>query len=181
MYKEGVDWYRSASNQLAALSETHKVPLPVVCGITARLSPSISWKRNITATSNLLQGKDAIDGYSRNVDVARRLLAGEFGSTDCGVSASFPKTARKTFAFYHNLFRGDKSHHVTIDRWMIRASMNKQAAQDLPAEFAVAPRAYADLSNDVTAIAKRFRLPALQVQACIWLAIRVAWRKKAIP
>lgn len=180
MYSEGVKWYGTANSQLAALGDTYNVPFPVVCGIAARLSPSISWSRNIKATHNLLRGDKTIDGYARNVDVARKLLAGQYGVTDCGVSTSFPKTARKTFSFYHNLLHGNKSHHVTIDRWMIRATMSKDEATSLPSEFAIAPGAYTDISHDVTALSKKYKLKALQVQACIWLAIRAAWKKKEV-
>lgn len=178
LYHEGTKWYKTAHSQIAALSDYHKVPLAVTCGITARLSPSISWSRNITATDNLLRGKPTIDGYSRNVDIARKLLAGEWGTTDCGVSGSFPKNARKTFAFYHNLLHVTKSRFVTIDRWMIRAMYEEAQARELPAEFAVGPRAYRDASELIKQLGKRHKLHAIQVQACIWLAVRVKWNTK---
>jgi hypothetical protein len=174
---EGKNWYKNAHKSIRDIAVKHKLTLPVVCGITARLSPSISWNRNLIATTRLIEGEDSIDGYKRNVDIAHKILNGDFGKSDCDVSTSFPKTARKTFSFYHNLLRVNKSYHVTIDRWMLRAAVSEFHGKKFPSEFQIHRSVYEQISDDIRRIASKYNLFPIQVQACIWLEIRKSWNK----
>lgn len=175
LIKEGTIWYLKAHNEALNLAAEFDITLAMSAGIIARLSPSISWERNIIAARNLLAGKDTIEGYPNNVNIAKKIAAGEFGTTDCEVSLSFPSSSRKIFSFYHNLQYPNTSHHITIDRWMIRASMCRENARQLPTDSKVSQRVYDELSSRVITFGLDNNIHPLQLQAMIWLSIREDW------
>lgn len=173
-------WYPNTRSVMIKLSQQYKVTLPIVCGITARLSPSISWERNILATESVLRGESTVDGYAYNVDMARKIAAGQFGDTDCSVSFAFSRKALKTFAFYQNILKPQCSLRVTIDRWMIRASMPTSAAMQLESQIKISKHLYEHLEYTIQALAKKERVVACAYQATVWLAMRENWHSQAV-
>jgi hypothetical protein len=169
---EGKQWYSNSRLKIIRLANTYNKTIPQVAGITARLSPSISWGRNLIAAENLLRGETRIDGYGFNVEIAERIRDGFFGTTDIEVSYSFPVNARKIFAFYHNLQHPESSKHVTVDRWMLRACYTKEEAALLHREAQLSKKVYLGISDAIKQLAKSKRLPASTVQAVIWIAVR---------
>lgn len=166
--EEGIGWYLDAHLKLFNLSRKYDVPLPIVAGVTARLSPAVRWSQNIKATEKLLIDRTAkVDGYLTNRKIALRILAQEFGSTSCSVSFSFPKRAQKIFSFYHNLLHPLESTHITLDRWMMRI------VPDSPyADKRIPTSIYQVYSQAIRDCAEKLDLKGLELQAVLWLQIR---------
>jgi hypothetical protein len=168
-------WYPSANDSVRQLAERFGKSVPVVTGIVARLSPSIRWDRNLIAASKLLEGKNVIDGYSRNKKVAEEIRDGLWGNTDCSISFSFPKTSPKIFCFYHNILHPYTSTHITIDRWMIRAAHTKEVAKLLDAEIKVTRQVYLELQQRIINFALDNQVNPVAMQAALWTQIRDTW------
>lgn len=172
-------WYSNAKTELQTLSEIYGKSVPVLAGMTARLSPSITWERNLIAVRDLLEGKKIVDGYTRNAKIAIDIMEGKWGNTDCSVSFSFPKTSPKTFCFYHNLLHPFTSTHITIDRWMIRASLPEGDAQLKEADVKVNREKYLELSQRVIDFALDHNVYPVAMQAILWTQIRQTYKVPA--
>ena len=173
-------WYPSAKAELQTLSDIYGKSLPIVAGMTARLSPSITWERNILAVRELLEGKVIVDGYGRNVEIAKDIMKGRWGDTDCSVSFSFPKTSPKIFCFYHNLLHPFTSTHITIDRWMIRASLAENDPHLLHADVKINRDHYLELTQRVIDFALDTNIYPVAMQAVLWTQIRQTYKKDRV-
>ena len=75
----GLSWYRNARNACTRLAKIYSLPLSVVVGILAALSPRNKWIRNVSDTEQLiLLGSSAtVSTFNSNKDKALRILNGE--------------------------------------------------------------------------------------------------------
>jgi hypothetical protein len=161
------------------LSNKYAVPLPIVVGITASLSPAIKWDTNIDALEKLLLECVTIAGYTRNVEKAKSIYYGDYGTTYESVLSAFDSyTARKTRSFYINLYNPLDPTIVTVDRWMMRAAYPNildSSAKKIPA------RIYSEIEKHIIGLARRYNMLPNQMQAIIWLTIRDSAQKKQQP
>lgn len=51
----GIDWYAVANREAQALADDHGMPLHVVVGVIAALSPNNRWERNLIDAASMLQ------------------------------------------------------------------------------------------------------------------------------
>jgi hypothetical protein len=172
-------WYPTANKELQSLASQFGKPLPIVAGMTARLSPSITWERNLIAVRDLLEGKQIVDGYTRNSNIAINIMNGKWWDSEISVSFSFPRTSPKTFCFYHNLLHPYESSHITIDRWMIRASLPEGDIRLQEADVKVNRNNYAELSQRVIDFALSKDIYPVAMQAILWTQIRQSYKVKA--
>jgi len=52
--RDGIVWYATAQQQCADISNLHDVPLNIVVGVVAALSPNNKWDRNVKNASDLI-------------------------------------------------------------------------------------------------------------------------------
>lgn len=52
--RDGIIWYATAQQQCADISNLHNVPLNIVVGVVAALSPNNKWERNVTNADQLI-------------------------------------------------------------------------------------------------------------------------------
>jgi len=52
--RDGIIWYATAQQQCADISNLHDVPLNIVVGVVAALSPNNKWDRNVKNASDLI-------------------------------------------------------------------------------------------------------------------------------
>ena len=159
--EDGKHWYTNAHNECVRLSELYHIPLVLVVGIVAALSPRCRWEDNITfAAVFMAQGNgEGIPLYSNSLDKAARILAGEHPLTVLG--------GPKTKAFYSNLLDPECADCNCIDTWMARAAYADRAHTGNITQFE-----YDVIEQAVHNIAKRVGLIPCQVQAIIWITIR---------
>ena len=53
--QHGLTWYRDANQWCNAVAIEHKLPLHVVVGVVAALSPTNRWSRNLIDANNLIE------------------------------------------------------------------------------------------------------------------------------
>lgn len=161
----GVHWYADQHAYLKDMSEHFDISLDLVCGITAVLSPMISWQENVNMTYHMLKFKGKIPsnikmpGFKFNVRKALKI----YRSKKVFPYLSGPKVTQ----FYYNLLNPFDDSSITIDTFMIACyyeSRDKYALKkytsDKHIEF---------LKNELRELAVKHALLPLQLQAIIWL------------
>ena len=177
--QQGESWYLNAHQEALRLASKWDVSLAQSAGIIARLSPAISWERNVIAADNLLAGKSKIDGYAFNVQIARQIASGKFGNTFDSVKKSFPEnTAPKITRFYGNIYSPLDRETITIDRWMVRAAFNPKIAKGLNIDPKINIQEYRIIAYAVRSLAYKYHYIPCQMQAIIWESIRQDWTAK---
>lgn len=53
-HKHGTTWYAKAQSHAQRIADKHVVPLRVVVGVIAALSPNNKWERNVTDADQML-------------------------------------------------------------------------------------------------------------------------------
>jgi hypothetical protein len=166
--KEGKRWYQEAHDFANDVALKTDLPLHIVAGVMAVLSPQCRWsvnKRwtfeactdnpyNLSGTLKLSKGK------------AIRIL--EYGEEPLSVINGAPKTQ----AFYHNILNAGKDNHVTIDVHAIRCAYNN------PNHDGRFPRReYPRVEAAYQTVAKFKGLTPPQLQAVCWIVQRQPQRR----
>jgi hypothetical protein len=162
----GLYWYSDQHGYLKDMALHFDVPLKVVCGITAVLSPGVSWQANVNMTYHILKFKGKVPasvkmpGYRANVKKALRI----YKSKRVFPSLSGPKVTQ----FYLNLLNPFNDGAVTIDTFMLACYHNipdrkevGKYSNEKSIEF---------LKTEVRSLAVKYDLLPLQFQAIVWLA-----------
>jgi hypothetical protein len=162
--REGMTWYQRQHNEMRRLADTYNVPIEVACGVTATLSPRVSWPVNLaaaegilaTGAKKMLNGK-CTPGYSKNTDKALKI----FHTHDLSLV-----TGKKVPHFYETLLNPEY-REVTVYQWMARAG-------GFLLDWGVSPsvRIIRVVQHCVMDIARRRGLSPHQIQAIIWCSIK---------
>jgi hypothetical protein len=162
----GLHWYTDQHNYLKDMAEHFNIPLRIVCGITAALSPMVPWQQNVNMTYHLLKFKGKVPrsikmpGFKGNIRKAIKIyMTGEVFPTLNG-----PKVTQ----FYDNLLNPFDDKAITIDTFMIACyyeSTDKDSIKKYTSEKHIE-----FLKWELNAIAEKYSLLPLQMQAIVWLA-----------
>lgn len=168
MWQNGLSWYARAHAQCVELAAEFNLPLNLVIGIVAVLSPQTKWTENIRYARNSLlvfTGQVAreditIGVFPDNLAKAQAMfLTGEV----------FPHlSGDKVVSFYHNMLDPYGRKYVTIDRHAIQAW---QGRYDGGGSSATTP-GYELISECYRKVAAEFNIAPCQAQAIAW----VQWR-----
>lgn len=113
------NWYAIAHKWCADVAQAYGLTVSQVAGITAAMSPQISWDKNKLQTILLIQkmrnGEEltGLMAYKVNVEKARRIYMGENALDVLG--------GKKVRSFYGNLMLDDST--VTIDRHALHIAL----------------------------------------------------------
>jgi len=158
-HSHGREWYESAHTYLAGLATVYNTPLANVAGITAVLSPSVSWDINLLETEQvLLDNRDfRYRAYRENVDKAFAVRGGDLSRI----------RGPKVIAFA-TLLLHPRAHTVVVDRHALSVALG----------FKVEGRGYNTLprirkfQTAYVDAALHLGEKASHVQAATWLWIR---------
>ncbi len=146
------------------MADNYHVPLDVVCGICAVLSPMNDWKSNLNATNKVLRSKGAVrkglNMFSRNTDKAMNI----YHSLNVKHYLKGPKVER----FYINLLNPFDKEACTIDTFMMAAWTGK--ADKLTISRWNKPGSIELLKKKIWKHARKYGYMPCQAQAIIWLA-----------
>ena len=162
---KGFFWYSDQHNYLKAMAGYYGIPFNVVCGITAVLSPSISWDVNLNAVRLLLQNKGKVSGikttgYPLNWKKATRMYRNR---------KVFPYlSGDKVTAFYDNLLKPHASTKVAIDTFMIACYYGYTDKANCAKHFT--PKYNKVLQDEIKILAEKYDRSPCQMQATIWIA-----------
>jgi hypothetical protein len=165
---EGLNWYKTARVECETLATEYSLPVHLIVGIVAVLSPRLNWRKNILAAKAVIDGTKVPGAYPKNVEKAKTILeTGEVFPTLSG-----PKVT----AFYTNILHYNIEGPVTVDTWAYRVFLGdwNWYAKAIPDEeiFWVG-QAYREAASQVG-------LTPQELQAIVWVYIRrVAQYSKA--
>jgi hypothetical protein len=171
--EEGVASYPSYHRTLHAFAEYYDCGFVQTVEAFAALSPNNDYHGNLRSLASVMYA------YKNNIP-QRQIIISTYGV--CAIramsylngSVSFLDTVKgkKITAFRHNLLHPLTSDRVTVDGHMLCVYAGKQLTM-AQANLLMRGSMYANIEADVKALARKVRLPALTVQATLWI-----WRKQ---
>lgn len=171
---EGLWWYDTAHKIACGLAEDYHLPLWKAAAVLAVLSPACDWDKNVEDADALCKGWCAgdvdsvvVSAYNVQKYKAVRILEHN-GHPHLTEKLQLIGTdgARKTRAFFLNIWQPGRGVDVTIDRWVSRAvTMQQNAIHPSKSTYHKVQAAFVDVARE------RGCLPC-QVQAIVWLVIR---------
>lgn len=168
------DWYDEAQDEARQIAERLDMPVYIVVGVMAALSPNNKWERNIVNAYELCkafqdgQGMDSVkvSTYHKMKEKAWGILT-EFGDYDRVIEQL---KGQKIVAFFRNIMGEDD---ITIDGHARNIYYNEKVGLT-DAKTSIGKKEYAKLQEEYLTVAKEFDMLGRQMQAITW----VAWKKK---
>lgn len=175
--KSGQRWYKDAQSFTKKMSKRYSVDRYKVAAVVSCLSPNNKWERNKVDAEAMLKAWTSGNGldsfkvctYNANKHKAWRVL-GDEEQDGTYISAKSPKT----HAFAMNVGRLSK-HHVTIDKWHIRACLCKPKDGITESQESCTEIQYRRLEAITSEVASWHKMKSYEVQAIIWVTIKEAW------
>lgn len=167
----GRNSYREIHRRCHQFAASTWVPVEKAIGVTAVISPIITWEENIEQAEALCWESSsgdkpnvAITALPANVAKARRILAGE--------SALDVIRGPKVWNFYWSIAHPDNPHTVCVDRHVARAAFGWDYGWRDTDTRLKSPGEYDTVAESVRRIAARHGMRALELQALLWLVMR---------
>lgn len=166
---DGILWYASAKAACQELSEKYSVPLNVVVGVVAVLSPINKWDRNLKDAENML--KSVQDGVHPDKVKVCTFNSNKMKAWRMLVTHNVPAylKGQKVNSFYANIM-GDDSI-ITIDGHIRNVCNNEIVG--MASGKRVTAKAYREITEAFKRVAASLNLMAYELQAIVW----VAWRR----
>ena len=172
--ESGVVWYQDAQDTCVHMSDKHEIPLRVVVGVLAALSPNNKWVRNVKDADDLITAFLNGDGvesvapctYKKMRDKAWVIME-TMPEDDQHVLRIL--NGQKIVSFFSNIMGHDT---CTIDGHARNIYYGKR--HNLTSNLTnIGKREYAKLQDAYNVAAKKLNLKAYELQAITW----VAWRR----
>jgi len=176
--RDGVVWYAQALAECNRIALDYGVPLHIVVGVCAALSPNNRWERNIINTRDMIQafcdGQD-MDSFKVSTYHAMKAKAWsilvEIPDDDAEVIQIL--NGQKIISFFRNIMGYDG---CTIDGHARNIAYGVR--EGLTGSISIGKKEYAQLQDEYVQAGKKVRLngralKAFEMQAITW----VAWRR----
>jgi hypothetical protein len=170
----GKVWYRDAQDAAQAIADKHELPLAVVVGVIAALSPTNRWERNLVDADNLCEAYVS-GGYEADVAVCTYKT---MRTKAWKILQDGPELDAQTIA---NILNGPKitdffwcilGHDTCVidgHAWCI-ANADRRAMQEVPN---IGKKLRKELQDAYTVAAEAVGMRAFEMQAATW----VAWKR----
>ena len=176
--RNGVIWYAEALAACSRIGLDNGVPLHIVVGVCAALSPNNKWDRNIVNTREMVQAfinGDDMDSFKVSTYHAMKNKA-------WGILEAMPKTeeevmvllnGQKIVSFFQNIMGHDT---CTVDGHARNIAYGVR--EGLTGSISIGKKEYATLQDEYVKAGKKKRingrpLKAFEMQAITW----VVWRR----
>jgi hypothetical protein len=169
----GITWYNDAKKECQNIADRYELPLHIVTGVVAALSPTNKWEQNIKDGDNMC--RIFTDGgyvedckpctYKTMRDKAWSILQSMPHNDD---DVAFILRGPKITDFFYCIMGRDV---CVIDghAWCI-ANNDRRTMQEVPN---IGKKLRADLQKAYSKAGKKYNMTAFQMQAATW----VAWRR----
>ena len=173
-FMDAKHWYDDAQEEARTIAERLDMPVYIVVGVMAALSPNNKWERNIVNAEELCkafqdgQGMDSVkvSTYHKMKEKAWDILT-EFGDYDRVIEQL---KGQKIVAFFRNIMGEDD---ITIDGHARNIYYNEKVGLT-DAKTSIGKKEYVKLQKEYLTVAKEYDMLGRQMQAITW----VAWKKK---
>jgi hypothetical protein len=167
-------WYDEAQQEARQIAERLDMPVYIVVGVMAALSPNNKWERNLVNAYELCkafqdgQGMDSVkvSTYHKMKEKAWGILT-EFPDYETVIVRL---SGKKIISFFRNIMGEDD---ITIDGHARNIYYNERVGLT-DAKTSIGVKEYAKLQKEYLTVAKEFDMLGRQMQAITW----VAWKKK---
>ena len=167
-------WYDEAQQEAKQIAEKLDMPVYIVVGVMAALSPNNKWERNLVNAYELCkafqdgQGMDSVkvSTYHKMKEKAWGILT-EFPDYETVIVRL---SGKKIISFFRNIMGEDD---ITIDGHARNIYYNERVGLT-DAKTSIGKKEYATLQKEYLTVAKEFDMLGRQMQAITW----VAWKKK---
>lgn len=169
----GMHWYDRAHAQAKRLKEAYFLrSVRHACGVISVLSPAVQWEVNLKDAETVCATKFG-DGFSVSTYGTFKIKAESIRDGDDPVKWINPKTAPKTWAFYHCLWKPHNTDHVVVDRHAIAACLGRRLTDKERSSMLRKVGAYSHYSQIYREAANQVGILPLQMQAICW----TKWRQ----
>jgi hypothetical protein len=170
----GTTWYGVAQYEATSIAYAFNLPLRIVVGVIAALSPNNKWERNVSNASDMIAAflcGDSVDvckpsTYLKMRDKAWSILQ-QMPATDDEVIKIL--NGQKIISFFRNIMGHDT---CTVDGHAFNIANGKRIGLTEP-EVNITKGQYKELQDAYKRAGKRVGLKAFEVQAITW----VAWKR----
>lgn len=176
--RDGIVWYAEALAACMRISENTSVPLHIVVGVCAALSPNNKWDRNVTNASDLItayiNGDDADSVKVSTYHAMKRKAWSILEAMPDNEGVITLLNGQKIVSFYRNIMGDDT---CTIDGHARNIFYGERVGLTTD-KSNVGKREYAEIQDAYVKAGKKVRfngrsLKAFEMQAITW----VAWRR----
>lgn len=176
--RDGVVWYAEALAECNRIALDYEVPLHIVVGVCAALSPNNRWERNVQNTRDMVQAYvngDGIDSFKVSTYHTMKAkgwsILDAMPHDDAGVIDIL--NGQKIISFFKNIMGYDG---CTIDGHA--RNIAYAVREGLTGSISIGKKEYARLQDEYVEAGKKVRLngralKAFEMQAITW----VAWRR----
>ena len=172
--KHGLAWYQDAQDACQTMADKYELPLAIVVGVVAALSPTNRWERNLVDADNML-GCFVAGGYVEDTapctyktmrDKAWKILEDGAGQSLEAIAKTL--NGPKITDFFLCIMGQDV---CVIDghAWCI-ANADRRTMQEVPS---IGKKLRSELQAAYSKAGKRHNMTAFQMQATTW----VAWKR----
>tara|TARA_R100000654_G_scaffold11174_5_gene24522 strand:+ start:564 stop:1151 length:588 start_codon:yes stop_codon:yes gene_type:complete len=171
--QHGMTWYADAKSDAQSMADKYELPLHIVVGVIAALSPTNRWERNLIDADNMLD-VFVSGGYVESCtpctyktmrDKAWSIL--QTTPHDADAVAFILKGPKITDFFY--CIMGENVCVIDGHAWCI-ANNDRRTMQEVPS---IGKKLRAELQECYRRAAKKHGITAYQMQAATW----VAWKR----
>lgn len=169
----GMTWYSDAKSDAQSMADKYELPLHIVVGVIAALSPTNRWERNLIDADNMLDvfvSGGYVESctpctYKKMRDKAWSIL--QTTPHDADAVAFILKGPKITDFFY--CIMGENVCVIDGHAWCI-ANNDRRTLQEVPN---IGKKLRAELQECYRRAAKKHGITAYQMQAATW----VAWKR----
>lgn len=165
-YLEGKNWYWEAHNICQDIADEFNIPIDVVCGVMAAMSPQKSWNENIKLCKRYCENSKDFKGHVRGV-ISKAHIISMYSTSYKDRKAFIERMLKgdKIVNFFNNILNPYDRSWVTIDRHHI------QICTGLKIET-VTYKQYDFLKEETIKFAKTVNLIPCELQSILWIHFR---------
>lgn len=165
-------WYSKAHAEAKRLKEAYFLrSVRHACGVISVLSPAVQWEVNLRDAETACATRSG-EEFSVSTYGTFKIKAESIRDGDDPAKWINPKTAPKTWAFYHCLWKPRNAHHVVIDRHALAACLGRNLTDKERGAMLRKKGGYETYSQVYRDAAKEVGILPLQMQAICW----IKWR-----
>jgi hypothetical protein len=170
----GTTWYGSAQYEATNIAYAHDLPLRIVVGVIAALSPNNKWERNISNASDMIAvflGGGTVEMCKPSTYLTMRDKAWSILEQMPADDAAVIKVlnGQKITSFFRNIMGHDT---CTVDGHAFNIANGKRIGLTEP-EVNITKGQYKELQDAYKRAGKRVGLKAFEIQAITW----VVWKR----
>ena len=176
---QGIAWYAEAYEECRTMADKHDLPIHVVVGVVAALSPNNRWTTNVSNAADLIQAwreRRPMDSVSVcTYSAMKRKAWSILDILPCQDEVKVILNGRKIVCFYENIMGEDTctiDGHARNIAYNERVNLTDNKTNIGVREYANLQEAYRQAAKRCTVNGRKFK--AYELQAVTW----VTWRKQ---